>query len=611
MTVFLILAGQLAFSALSVDYLSRTHGLGRRIVLLHIVLVGLLFATIFLAFVRSRDMRVVRESRAARRLLLLIPGSVSMLLAFLYVVDYVSRFWGRNLNYAIVLEHVASLYRNGSGLVPIGGKVYAAFAVYLLLFVGIYQLAGNAWWSGVERVRFLTDAPRSHAGKWFFLSAAALALGWCGAFGYLAWAWNTPGSYLIPQYEPITSFLVSSFPDPPARSANSLVRTSTPVVPTSPSTGVQRRNVILIIIDCARADHLQLYGYSRPTSPFLKRLSEGGSLHKVDTALSTCSESLCGIRSIMEAVPYDDFRQDNVRLPDVLHAAGYSTYFLLSGVHNWYGLLGAYGGNHDLLFDGTSSSNHFVGDDRLLFEGLERVPDYAGKPSFFYFHLMSAHGAGVVHPAFHRYTPADLDWFKFVFGVPDPIPFGNSYDNGLLQADALIGELFDRLRAKGYLDGSIVLILGDHGQALGERPPDHHVGHNRALYQEYVHIPLLIYDEDVSSYRRGFATQIDVAPTIVHRLGLPVPPSWEGQSLLTSEPAVRYTFHQTTNPTPVRMVVRRSHESIYKYMRSATSEELYEVIGDPAERNNLVHQPAEALLNDLRSRLEARGRTSD
>jgi glucan phosphoethanolaminetransferase (alkaline phosphatase superfamily) len=365
-----------------------------------------------------------------------------------------------------------------------------------------------------------------------------------------------------------------------------------------------RRNVILITIDSARADHFQTYGYARPTSPFLTDLARDGTLRKVETALSTCSESVCGIKSTLTSQSYDRFSGADMSLQDLLRAVGYKTYFVLSGLHDWYGLKQFYGTQSELFFDGTQTERYAGGDDRLLFEGLEKVPIYDGRAAFFSFHLMSAHDAGVRQDAFRVYEPITHEFWRRLLRWQEPESFINGYDNGLTQADAIVRELFDVLKEKGYLDRSLVVILSDHGEALGERGPSPHFGHIEALYQEYVHIPLFIHDDPTVEYRNlKFATQLDVAPTIVERLGLPVPPSWQGRSLLRPEPAARYTFHQTTNAQPVRMVVFRTPDATYKYMRSQGTEELYEIVSDPQEQTNLVTAARADLLEDLRTRL--------
>jgi arylsulfatase A-like enzyme len=180
----------------------------------------------------------------------------------------------------------------------------------------------------------------------------------------------------------------------------------------------------------------------------------------------------------------------------------------------------------------------------------------------------------------------------------------NRYDNGVLQLDSHLRVLFRRLDQKGYLENSIVVILGDHGDGLGEKG---HFGHTRTLYQEEIRIPLLIYDPEKSRYRNSeFASQIDVAPTIVDRLGLPVPASWQGRSLLKASED-RVTYRQTRRGEALCFaVVERAGPSLMKYIRCGNvrgtfREEVYDLVNDPTEQRNLAGTIDRAVLTRLRA----------
>jgi arylsulfatase A-like enzyme len=98
------------------------------------------------------------------------------------------------------------------------------------------------------------------------------------------------------------------------------------------------------------------------------------------------------------------------------------------------------------------------------------------------------------------------------------------------------------------------------------------------------------------------AAHIDVAPTIVHRLGLPVPPSWEGRSL--AEPAApRYSLHyMDMYEVPLYALVHSSGQTLFKYLRQFGREELFELRSDPGEQRDRL--PTEtAIVNTFRQRL--------
>ena len=242
-------------------------------------------------------------------------------------------------------------------------------------------------------------------------------------------------------------------------------------------------------------------------------------MKKVDAAFSSCSESFCGITSTLASREFRDISARTFQLQDVLHDQGYQTWFVLSGNHRaWNGLPSFYHARDDRFFDGSQTVRYTMDDDRLVLEGLERVPAATpGQPAFFYLHLMSPHFLGVQFPESHVFTRPDdrvspgLEPYK----IRDQLNKPDRYDDKVLQADGVIRQIFETLRAKHYLDDAIVVVTGDHGEGLGER----HWSHGWHLYNEDIRIPLLVYDEPAAAYPDlTFATQVDIAPTILDRL---------------------------------------------------------------------------------------------
>jgi arylsulfatase A-like enzyme len=219
---------------------------------------------------------------------------------------------------------------------------------------------------------------------------------------------------------------------------------------------------------------------------------------------------------------------------------------------------------------------------------------------------MSVHIAGVKHPEYRVYQPADVgrDWDELVHGNYDVTSLTNSYDNGILEADATIQRLFETLSRKKYLADSMVVVLSDHGEGLGERG-SRDFGHIKWLYQEFIRIPLLIYDDTRPlPASLPYATQIDVAPTVVDRLGLKIPESWQGRSLLQPD-SRQYTFHQTSLINPSFSILSRRGESLWQYLYQSQSrqEELYHLTSDPTGVRNLMPSADPALVADLRAQL--------
>lgn len=368
-----------------------------------------------------------------------------------------------------------------------------------------------------------------------------------------------------------------------------------------------RKNVIVITVDSLRADHLPIYGYERATTPFLSRLHEEGRLRRVEFATSICAESNCGILSTLFSKTLRHQVAEDFSLFTLLKDQGYDVYFVLSGTHNWMGQREMYGYEHTTYFDGPDSSRYGWADDRVLIEGLERIGDYQ-RPSFFFFHLMSPHILGHKQERYRLFEPAvvSLDMRALFRGEYQHTSVVNSYDNGIVEADATIGELFAVLDRKHYLKDSMVVILADHGEALGDRATGMY-GHINWLYQETIRIPMLIYDDSATAYRGlAFGTQLDVAPTVLDRLGLKIPAAWEGVSLLRDS-APRHTLHQTrlTNPC-FAMIDYAPDDRLLKYMQCAggKNEQLYDLKVDAREQRNLLQSADPAVVAGFRTALD-------
>jgi glucan phosphoethanolaminetransferase (alkaline phosphatase superfamily) len=365
-----------------------------------------------------------------------------------------------------------------------------------------------------------------------------------------------------------------------------------------------RKNVVLIIVDSLRADRMHAYGYPRETTPFLSGLVQNGRMRKVEEAFSSCSESFCGLTSTLASRDFRNISARTFQLQDVLRDQGYRTWFLLSGNHSaWNGLPYFYHSEEDTFFDGSMTQRYTMDDDRLVLEGFERVPHASPEqPAFFYIHLMSPHYLGVQFPESHVFNSQDVSPGLEPYKILEKLNNPDRYDDKVRQVDGVIRHLFEALAAKRYLDDAIVVVTGDHGEGLGER----HWAHGWHLYNEDIRIPMLFYDAPAESYPDlTFAAQVDIAPTILDRLGLPIPESWEGQSLLAPS-RTRFTYHQTYFVPNRFGVLYRHDDALFKFIATPQygTEELYDLTADRGEVKNLAaEQPALGAL--LRGKVRA------
>jgi glucan phosphoethanolaminetransferase (alkaline phosphatase superfamily) len=608
-TLVLVVAGQLILSGAFIAFFAwRFPPLGRRFQIFHVSIVAaLLFATALGVGALTRFHRL--RTRTVQRAVSGVLGAAWALLLLLYAADIVSnRLWRENIHLDRLTAYGQWVLGFESAAAPFSPWVYAMVATGLGGVIGFFVLFSDRLFLGIESLvrpaepySLFRDARRSRQSA-ALLVVCGLGLG--GELGVLSRlligegllhrdpivAFFRPQSQ-VGQFGWYLTFAVQQQRVAAERAAYRQLQQSA------------TRNVIVIIVDSLRADHLPLYGYSRQTAPFLSRLLSEGHLRKVQLALSSCALSPCGILSTMSG-KYVPQVQADFKIFDLLHDLGYQSYFILGGHHEQDGLRLAYGTEQALYLDGTNAGRYSSQDDHYVLDGLTRLPRNKGDKAFFYIHLMSAHWAGTKWPEYARFVPSDAQiGLGTVFrGAGEHDRWVNRYDNGVLQSDAVIEQIFDKLSSLGYLEHSTVFILGDHGEALGDHGPTSYF-HGDILYQETVHIPLLIDDDPTVAYRNlEFASQIDVAPTIADRLSLAIPASWRGQSLL--KPAMDRAL--TIGDPECGGVLYRHDGRIDKYFRceSTHAEALYDLTADPGETRNLIEGSDPALVHLLRTTLE-------
>ena len=582
----LLLSGAVA-GAFAVAFGRSWHPVAGHVVLLagwDLVLLGLLGTIVAVAPVNGR--------RWTRLACAVLPALTVATQIHLYTLNLVSNLsWGRNISGHLVASFTPTVW-SGREPFPVGRVGISAF----VLGTVAAMLWASRWWAGpLDAALRITLRPvadghrlrvRATVGAAAVLIAAVvmfdLGVTHAVASDDLPWKTEFVASFLRPDalaFEPTARRQAVAAED-------GVLRASYPAaVP-----GARQKHVILVIVDSLRADRMQVYGYGRPTTPFLSSLVESGRMHKVLQAFATCPESFCGITSTLSSRTFRDLTPSMFQVQDVLRTQGYRTWFLLSGNHEaWNGLTRFYRAEEGTFFDGSMTERYSMDDDRLVLEGLERVPAaLPGQPAFFYVHLMSTHYLGVQFPESHRFTRPDdevrpgLEPYKMLERLNNP----DRYDDKVLQVDGLIGQLFKAFEAKGYLEDAVVVVTGDHGEGLGER----HWAHGWDLYNEDIRIPLLVYDEPGTRYGNlAFASHVDIAPTILDRLGLPVPASWEGRSLVGAE-ARPFSLHQTYFRPNRFAVLRPDGTSLFKFIATPAygTEELYDLAVDPGETRSVL-----------------------
>lgn len=159
----------------------------------------------------------------------------------------------------------------------------------------------------------------------------------------------------------------------------------------------------------------------------------------------------------------------------------------------------------------------------------------------------------------------------------------NAYLNALRIGDEAFGRLLDGLKRSGKLDSTLVVVLGDHGEAFGEHGT---FSHASALYEENVHIPLLFLNSHLFHGETDdrIGGLIDIGPTIFDILGLKMPAEWQGHSLFSTNRPDRTFFFAPWRG--VQFGYRVGDRKVI-FNANAGTIEVYDLKADPGERKNL------------------------
>ena len=294
----------------------------------------------------------------------------------------------------------------------------------------------------------------------------------------------------------------------------------------------RRPNIVVIVIDTLRRDHLPFHGYTRDTAPFLTRLAARGVVF--DEAYSTSGWTspataslftslypfqhgvIVGIRKRREQeYRFHRLPQTVESLPQALKKAGYATYAISDNI-NVSPITG-----FDPGFDAFESASDATAVAVNKRAKKWRAEIQARAPYFLYLHYLDPHEPYLPHPP----------WFEKFMGDGRPAlsrrDFEAAYDSEIRFVDEKISGLFEDY---GWDENTVVLVTADHGEEFGDHG---HAGHAHTLYSELVNVPLVMYGAAWKPRRVPAAVSlIDVLPTLREIAGLPPDPKNEGVSLL-------------------------------------------------------------------------------
>ena len=366
-------------------------------------------------------------------------------------------------------------------------------------------------------------------------------------------------------------------------------------------------NVVFVVVDTLRADHLDSYGYPRETSPNLTALARHGIRFAEVTAQSSWTKTSMaslwtGVQPLNHGLTrFDDAMPSEAVMPaELFKARGYETAGVIR--NGWVAANFGFDQGFDMYLRPRPGRQHLRAQSRqvggLVLEGSDEdvlvsaneFLDAFGRRKFFlYLHFMDVHQY-VYDQNAPEYGPRYID----------------GYDKAIHWTDRVIAHLYGKLEQLGVLDRTLIVITSDHGEAFREHGFE---GHARNIFAEVVQVPWIIglpfrLSEGIVVEQR--VSNVDVWPTLLDLLGMEPLPNADGVSVVPwieaaaglredpgpSPPQLAYLDRNwgTRDPSIAMLSVEEGGKRLIWWLESEEEAErmvLFDVEADPGEQVDL------------------------
>lgn len=362
------------------------------------------------------------------------------------------------------------------------------------------------------------------------------------------------------------------------------------------------KNVILFVLESTPAEYVTAFNPAIKATPFIDSMKNHAAIFDAAYAhVPSTNKSMFSI--FCSSYPDLTFKTVTLEKPDIalpsitseLNKYGYRSSFFNSGDNSYQNAAGflknrKIGEVQD--YRTNPCSNKVFSDKRYQNKNLDGVDDSCLSVRFFnwlgndtekpFFSMMWT---------FQTHYPYFTNGKQIDYGVDNPSL--NKYLNALHRADETLQQMVDGLKQRGLLESTLIVILGDHGEAFGRHGQTTHAA---GIYEENLHIPLLFYNPvlfkgERFSYPVGIS---DLAPGIFSVLQKPAPEIWQGENVFSVNRRKRVYFL-----SPYSDILFGFREDNYKFILNASenSMALYDLKTDPFETTDISKSKPEYVKN--------------
>lgn len=388
------------------------------------------------------------------------------------------------------------------------------------------------------------------------------------------------------------------------------------ITPTAP-------DILLIMVDSLRSDALGCYGQTNSTSPSIDLLAAKGT--RFEQAVSSAPWTQPSVMTAFSSLTPE--RHGHVlstspnttnfmTLAESLKKAGYQTIGITANpmTHRRYGFARGFDFYDDFsIFMEPGEDVFKIADDsaaqvatgatvtRLADSWLKRRDPK--RPLFLFLFYMDPHWDYLPPPPYDRMFTSDTappirDIYRLgrkYVSPPAKARVRAAFAGEVRYTDTCIGQLVSSLQNSPRKSSTILLLCGDHGEAFWERGVP---GHGNNLHEEEIRVPLIIHSmgaPENGAVVTGQVGLIDLSPTILDLAGIKAPSTWEGVSLKPLLKGGAASFRPLVLDNHISgghvRGVRTSAFKVIGLPPFANPSEVYDLLADPGETNNLATNP--------------------